>query len=68
MIVLHPCKLETYSLFAVNIPEGYYHNESNNSNKINNFISGIRILWNTLINNFSQKRGVFELLEELFEN
>ena len=31
------------------------------------FISVIRILWNTLSNNFSQ-RGVFELLEELFEN
>jgi len=34
MIVLHPYKLETYSLFAVNMPEGYYRNESNNSNKI----------------------------------
>ena len=44
-----------------------YRNESNNSNKLNSFISGVRILWNTLINNFSRKRGVFKLLEELFE-
>ena len=47
-----------------------YHNQSNNLNKkLNNFISGVRILWNTLINNFSRKRGgVLELLAELFEN
>ena len=25
--------------------------------KLNNFNSGVRILWNTLINNFSQKGG-----------
>ena len=35
-----------------------YRNESNNLNKkLNNFISGVRILWNTLINNVSRKRG-----------
>ena len=34
-----------------------YRSESNNSNKINNFISGVRILWNTLINDCSPERG-----------
>ena len=42
--------------------EHNYRNESNNSN---NFISGVRILWNTVINHFSQERGVFELLVEI---
>ena len=41
-----------------------YHKESNNSNK--NIISGVQILWNTLT--FRRKGGVFELLEEVFEN
>ena len=36
--------------------------------KLNNFNSGVRILWNTIINGFSRKRGVFELLEDLFKN
>ena len=26
--------------------------------KLNNFISGVQILWNTLNNDFSRKRGV----------
>ena len=36
-----------------------YRNESNYSNKI---ISGVRILWNTLINDFSWKRGVIRTI------
>ena len=35
--------------------------------KLTNFISGIQILQNTIINNFSWKGGVFEQLEDLLE-
>ena len=49
----------------------HYCDVSINSNKINNSISHVRILWNALINDFSRKGGeggVFDLLPELFEN
>jgi len=32
--------------------------------KINNFISGVRILWNTLINDFSQKSSACKTFVE----
>ena len=36
--------------------------------KLNDFISGIQILWNTYTLKILPERGVFEQLVELFDN